>query len=186
MRERIFEFAVGAVEKDEYGTVFLKLKQLKNDEIGIQLVGLGFSSDCHELSWNTVVEAIDDVKGERNFLHTKAAEEYEGNQFEAFGDLLSMKQLKRIGSEDYVNSAQGKQIMAAIKQKTLKLSAFPKKIGEAMFFNGVKVTVGIYPKDFLSLPDHQKPPSSDKWEGMKVLSYIFLGVYFTEFAIAAH
>ena len=31
----IFKLAVGAGEKDDHGTVFLKLKQLKNDEIGI-------------------------------------------------------------------------------------------------------------------------------------------------------
>ena len=169
MRETVYELPVGAVEKDENGTVYLKVKSLKNDEMGIQLHGLGFSNDCLELEWDTLIQAIDEMKEEPNFLQTKAAQEYEGNQYEAFGDLLSMKQLKRIGPEDYVNSPEGRQLMHAVKQKSLKLSAFAKKIGEAMFLNGVKVTIGIFPNDF-SVPDHHKPESADKWQGMKVLS----------------
>jgi hypothetical protein len=170
MRETIFELPVGAIEKDEHGTVYVKVNPLKNDEMGIQLLGLGFSSDCLELEWETLIISIDEIKDERNFLHTKAAEHYDGNQYEAFSDLLSMKQLKNFGHEDYVNSPEGKQVMAGVKQKIFKLSAFRKEVAQAMFFNGVKVTIGIYPKDF-TLPQNQIPPSAAKWEGMKVVSF---------------
>ena len=172
-RETIFQLPVGTVERDENGTVWVRVNPLKNDEMGIQLFGLGFSIDVLELDWDTLMLAIDVIKDQRNFLHTKAAEEYQGNNYEAFGDLLSMRQLKAIGHEDYVNSSEGRRLMAGVKQKIFKLSAFSKEVAKAMFLHGVKATVGIYPNDF-TFPNHQKPPSADKWEGMKVRSQFFL------------